>query len=45
MCWILLEFKIDEQFDGNDFSDLFELQGKNILKPSEYLNAQRKNGN
>ena len=38
------EFEIDEQFDLNDFSEMSELQGKNIPKPSEYLNAQQKNG-
>lgn len=38
------EFEIDEQFDGDDFSDLSELQGENIPKPSEYLNSQQKNG-
>ena len=38
------EFEIDEQFDLNDFSEMSELQGENIPKPSEYLNAQQKNG-
>lgn len=34
------EFEIDEQFDANDFSDMSELHGENIPKPSEYLNSQ-----
>lgn len=38
------EFEIDEQFDLNDFSEMSELQGENIPKPSEYLNTQQKNG-
>ncbi len=38
------EFEIDEQFDLNDFLGMSELQGENIPKPSEYLNAQQKNG-
>ena len=38
------EFEIDEQFDLNDFSEMSELQGENIPKPSEYLNSEQKDG-
>ena len=35
------EFEIDEQFDLNNFLGMSELQGENIPKPCEYLNAQQ----
>ena len=41
----ILEFEIDEQFDLNDFSEMSELQGENIPKPSEYFKSQQKDGN
>lgn len=38
------EFDIDDSFELNDFSDMSDLNGVNIPKPSEYLSSQQKDG-
>lgn len=38
------DFEFDSKLEGNDFSDLSDMEGENVPKPSEYLNSQQKNG-
>lgn len=39
-----IDFDIDSVFETNNFMDTADLEGENIPKPSEYLNAKQKDG-
>ena len=39
-----IDFDIDSDFETNNFIDTADLEGENIPKPSEYLNAKQKDG-
>ena len=39
-----IDFDIDSDFETNNFMDTADLEGENIPKPSEYLNAKQKDG-